>query len=85
MTASREIYEETGLVLESSKFNVFGNPLVNQNNILLTFFIYNEPISHEIIHDLKPTIEALSFHEITKYTPLCFPLHEAKRKAFFNL
>lgn len=84
-SVSREIHEETGLLLEPNKFNVFGNPLVNPNNILLTFFIYNEPISHEIIHQLEPTIEALSFHEITKHTPLCFPLHETKRKVFFNL
>jgi len=71
---NREVFEETGLVLDASLWQLFSSA-VTPNNKLLLFSYYAKPVA--LPAGFLPNEEVLHVMEAPWNTPLKFPLHRA--------
>lgn len=79
----REVKEETGMVLDPTLFKIVEQKLTPGNQVLI-FCLYQEPIPKNFVDfsfNCKETQEVILIDEIT---PLCFPLHEDMKTAYFK-
>lgn len=89
--AKREVFEETGLDLDPSKFQSFHQVLTSPTNNSLTFMLYTEglPLTLEQLEEIKKNAatpgETGEIVLISKNDNLAFPFHEQACEALFNM
>ncbi len=79
----REVKEETGMVLDPALFKIVEQKLTPGNQVLL-FCLYQEPISKNFVDFNFTCTETKEVILIDEATPLCFPLHEEVKNAYFK-
>ena len=80
---AREVFEETGLVTDATKYKLVGEEIAKSNTTLL-FYLYNETFGEEVLSKLIDTPEVLEHVLISPTTPIAFALHKKFVDWFFE-
>lgn len=85
VAVAREVFEETGMNLAPSDFQLFTSRITPSNKVLV-FSIWQGPseLTEADFEALKPTSEARWFKLIGPREKLAFPLHEEAMEEFWN-
>lgn len=88
--AAREVFEETGAVVDPIGFSALGLPRAGSNNTSLSFLVHRDGISYEEFVILSNAINESGNGEVSeivligKDTVLAFPLHQEAVSQFFG-
>ena len=78
---NREVFEETGLELDASLWQLFTSAVTPDNKLLL-FSYYPRPVA--VPADFMPNEEVIRVMAVSWNTPLRFPLHRAAAQKWYT-